>query len=335
MTVRAARAMSLAVWAGALGAVGCSRQATPNTADAAPPSLSLIRVDTATVDVPLSLPSQVYVEHDALVYARSTGIVESVHVDLGTPVGEGQLLAQLENTDQAIALAQAEQAHASAQQVVERQRELAKSRAISSADSEEAEFAYQRALLARRQAQRNYDLTRVVAPFAGMVTARAVRPRRLVGTGDSLFRVSALFPLRASVHVPEGMAGSVLIGAAAEVVGLNGTAARATVIRASPMIDAASGTREIILELAPRSGLQPGASVTVRVGAERRRVVAIPREALAEQGYVLVWENGRTVLRAVTLGAQLRDGRLEVVSGLSPGEQVVRGATLPPSAPSR
>ena len=77
------------------------------------------------------------------------------------------------------------------------------------------------------------------------------------------------------------------------------------------------------MELAPGAPLRPGASVTVRVGAERRRIIAIPPGALAEQGYVLVWENGRTVLRAVTLGARLADGRLEVMSGLAAGEQIV------------
>jgi len=67
--------------------------------------------------------------------------------------------------------------------------------------------------------------------------------------------------------------------------------------------------------------------VAVRLGAERRRIVAIPRGAIAEAGYVLVWENGRTVLRAVTLGAELANGQVEVVSGLAPGERVVRSAT--------
>jgi len=37
-----------------------------------------------------------------------------------------------------------------------------------------------------------------------------------------------------------------------------------------------------------------------------------------------VLEGGRTTVRPVTLGADAGDGRVEVVSGLVPGERVVR-----------
>ncbi len=306
-------------------AAACGSDAGPRGARASSPDVALLTVDTATLNVPLAIAAQLYVEHDARVYARSAGIVESVFVDLGTAVTEGQPLAQLEHVDQEIALARAEQDYARAEREVARSRDLAHMGGISAADSETAEVNYQQTSLARRQAKRNLDLTRIVAPFAGVVTARTVRPRQLVAAGDSLFRVSALGPLRVSVRVPETAPG-IRIGGAVQVVGLDGTTAAATIIRGSPTIDPASGTREFLLQLSPGSGLRPGAAVTVHLGAERRTVVAIPRDAIAEQGYVLVSDGGRTLLRSVTLGATLPDGRIEVVSGLSPGERLVRGA---------
>jgi multidrug efflux pump subunit AcrA (membrane-fusion protein) len=131
-------------------------------------------------------------------------------------------------------------------------------------------------------------------------------------------------PLLARVRVPEAAAADLKPGLAAEVAATDGATARARLVQASPAIDPASGTREAVLELAPGSHLLPGASVTVRLGRERRRVVVVPRDIVGEDGYALVWENGRTALRAVTLGADLGGGRVEVVSGLAPGERLAR-----------
>ena len=78
----------------------------------------------------------------------------------------GQLLAQLESTDQEIALAQARELAANAAQRVERQRALAVAGVVTRADSEQVEFEHREAELAVRKAQRDYDLTRIVAPFA-------------------------------------------------------------------------------------------------------------------------------------------------------------------------
>jgi RND family efflux transporter MFP subunit len=276
------------------------------------------------VHVPLALPSQLYVEHDATVYARSAGIVESVLVDLGRAVTVGQPLARLESTDQRIALNQAQDGFANTRRMVERQRALKTAGVVTEADSERVEFEHREAVLTLRKAQRDYDLTRIVAPFSGVVTGRTARIGRLVSSGDSLFRVTALRPVLATVNVPEASAAGVSVGAEAVVVGL-GSTARARVIRASPIIDAASGTREVVLQLisgGPR--LTPGASVTVKVGSERRQVVAIPRGAVAQDGYALVWADDRTTLRALTLGSELEGGRVEVLSGLAPGEKVVR-----------
>jgi membrane fusion protein, multidrug efflux system len=287
----------------------------------------LATADTATVEVPLTLPSQLYVERDATVYARSGGIVESILVDLGSQVAPGQLLARLESTDQEIALAQAREKFTNTRQMVERQRALTVAGVMTQADSERVEFEHREAVLALRKAQRDYDMTRITAPFAGVVTARTARLHRLVNLGDSLFRITALRPILAAVRVPESSAAAIGIGTQAEIIGPNGTRADAKVIRASPVLDAGSGTREMILQLSgsgPR--LTPGSNVSVRLGLERRQVVAIPRTAVAQDGYALVWADEKTTLRPVTLGDQIGEDLVEVVSGLTLGEKVLRTA---------
>jgi RND family efflux transporter MFP subunit len=308
----------------ALAIIGCSDE--PKTAKAETPasSIALLSADTMTIDAPLSLPSQLYVEHDAVVAARSSGMVEAVLADLGARVEAGQLLARLESVDQEIALGQAENAYSNADRLVRRARELTHSGAATVADSEQAEMQDRQAELAVKKARRDYDLTRITAPFRGVVTSRLARPRRLVAPGDTLFRVTAMSPLLARVRVPETAAGDIRPGSQAEVSSLTGVTAKANVVRASPAIDPASGTREVVLEVASGSRLAPGTSVSVKLGRERRRIVVVPRDAIGEDGFALVWENGHTALRAVTLGADVGEGRVEVVSGIAAGERLAR-----------
>ena len=64
--------------------------------------------------------------------------------------------------------------------------------------------------------------------------------------------------------------------------------------------------------------------MSVRLGAERRQVVTVPREVVSPDGFVLVLENGGTSVRPVTVGADVGDGRVEIVSGLTSGERVAR-----------
>ena len=323
-----ARLVVLAVGCFGLGA--CGGDATPAPARAEtgaaviPAAASIATAETTTVDFPLTLPSQLYVEHDAAVLARSSGMVQAIMADIGSTAAAGQELARLESTDQEIALAQAREKLARTTQMADRQRALTTAGFATRADSEQVEFENREAELALRKAQRDYDLTRIVAPFAGVVTARAARVQRMVNPGDSLFRITALAPMLATVRVPETAAGGLRVGAEAQVLGAGGQSARARVIRASPVLDAASGTRELVLELGAGSRLRPGSSVTVQLGAERRRVVTIPKAAVAREGYALVLEDNRTSLRAVTLGREVGTDRVEVVSGISPGEKVVR-----------
>ena len=201
----------------------CGASAGPPPDETERPDAATVAVESLTVDMPLSLPAQLYVERDALVHARSAGRVEWLGADLGASVGSGQLLARLESADQEIAAARAEEAHKVALRAAERQRELSARGVATTADSEQVESALTRAELDRRQARRDLELTKVTAPFGGVVSARYARAGRLVGEGDSLFRVTALAPLMVSVQVPENDAAHLSVGTTAEVIGSGGS----------------------------------------------------------------------------------------------------------------
>jgi RND family efflux transporter MFP subunit len=284
---------------------GGARAARPAAAVAASPSFA---AESTTVDAPLTLPAQLYVEHDAVVPARAPGLLDSLFVDVGARVSAGDLLATVESVDQRIALDSAEAASEAAELLVRRARTLTHAGGMTGADSEAVEFQYRQAQLALAKARRGLELTRVVAPFAGVVAERRARPQRLVAAGDTLFRVAESGPLLARVHVPEDAAAALRLGARATVVGVRGSSAGATVLRIAPAIDAASGTREVVLRVAQNGAFLPGSGVTVSLGAERRRALVVPREAIGVDGYALV------------------DGRVEVVGGLAPGERVARPA---------
>ena len=304
------------------------RSATPQQAGApmrGPSAAVEFTVDTATVRLPLELPAQLYVEHDAVVVARSAGTIDGLYAELGDRVSAGQLLARLESADQAIALAGAEAAYENMTLAAARTRLLKKGGGATAADSEQVEFQLRQADVQRRKAQRDVQLTRVSAPFAGIVTARLARPRRFVEVGDTLFRVTESSPLFARVRVPESGARQLRVGDSATVSAGTGFDYRARIVHAAPFIDAGSGTREVVLEvLRPGGALLAGSSVTVRLGREPRRVVTAPREAIAPDGYAVVVDGGRTTLRAVTVGRDVGDGRVEVLSGLASGERLAR-----------
>lgn len=315
--------VALSVALACASVAGCGREAVP-AARAAAVAVPTVLAETMTVNGTLSLTSQLYVEHDAVIAARAAGMLQRLAVDLGARVAAGERIGEVESAGQAIALDQAIAARDNAARVVQRARALMKANGLTPAELEQLELQHGQAELAVRQARRQLELTRVVAPFTGIVTARYVRAPRLVAAGDTLVRIAEMSPLLARVRVPERAAAAIRLGDTALMVMLDGGTVPARVIRLSPAFDPGSGTREAVLRVEGGSLLLPGASVQVRLGRQLRRVVAVPRTAVHPEGYVLVVERDRTSMRPVTVGESLEGGRMEVTSGLSGGERVVR-----------
>ena len=214
--------------------------------------------------------THLYTEHDADIYsmmdpdeAGDAMFVKAINVEVGTSVGRGQVLAILEDSRQRLA-AQAAQARADeARAQAERAKQLFDEELVPAAEYETLRNAEREAQAELQQAQFELAQTRVRAPFSGVVAQRYVRIGERVGPETPLFRVTAMAPLRARLLVPEDEAGAFRRGAMARVTGLDGVSTEASVLFVSPTVNAASGTREIVVQLTTTAGFLPGGEIVV------------------------------------------------------------------------
>jgi membrane fusion protein (multidrug efflux system) len=135
--------------------------------------------------------------------------------------------------------------------------------------------------------------------------------------------------LRAELHAPERQLSRLRPGQPVilSVDALPGRSFAARVARIAPTIDARTATFKLTVELEDAGGeLKPGMFARVGVIFEKRsNVLSIPAAALLENSReptVFVVDNGVAAPRRVSLGLN-HDGRVEIISGLRDGDQVV------------
>ena len=178
-------------------------------------------------------------------------------------------------------------------------------------------------------AQLNLSYSAIRAPFAGVVAERHVKLGKELAVGAPIFRVTDPTPLKASVFVPERELARLKPGQPANVAAdaLAGRRFPAHVKLVSPMVDAATATFKVTLEVDdPKGDLKPGMFARVGIVFERRAdTLTIPRVALLDSdgsSNVFVVSSGKAEQRAIKTGLA-NSGRIEVVQGLDGAEQVV------------
>src|SRR6267378_2671311 len=197
-----------------------SRSTATDTTQLAISSVSVVSPTTGTNGGGLVLPAEVKPWLEASIFARANGYLKNWVADIGAPVEAGQLFAliQTPDLDQHLAQARAELdlAQASlhlAQTTDTRWKELLKTASVSEQEAAEKAAARETAAAnveaSRANVRRLEELVsfqRVVAPFAGTITIRAVDVGDLIvaGSGGSqLFHLAQTGKLRVYVRVPE------------------------------------------------------------------------------------------------------------------------------------
>lgn len=211
--------VAVAVIAGLLPRLRARAALSAETRELAVPTVAVVSPAPGKPVTSPPLPAEVKAWIEAPIYARASGFLKRWLVDLGARVETGQLLAEIETPelDQELErarhqLAEAEAALALSKTTADRYTELLKTASVSEQETAEnqADFALKTATVqaARANVRRLEELqkfARVVAPFAGVVTARRVDVGDLVTAGSSkeLFRLAQTDKLRVYVRVPQ------------------------------------------------------------------------------------------------------------------------------------
>jgi membrane fusion protein (multidrug efflux system) len=339
----------LALCAGILPRLKAHAALRTQTESFSTPVVSVVHPKAAPAVQRIELPADVQAYQEASIFARTNGYLAHWYKDIGTAVPAGELLAYIETPE---VDAQLEQAHADehmarvqydiAKVTADRWVGLLKTNAVSRevADQDVATMKAQAATLASTQANvqrlsklQSYE--KVVAPFAGVVTARNVDVGALIdsGAGGSkmeLFHLAETDKLRVFVDVPQAYAQDIQPGVPATLTlpqrpdrPLHGTVART-----SGAINSASRTLRVEVDVDNQDGaVLPGAYALVDLDVTTAHpLLSVPVNTLLFRPngvqVAVIDRTGKAQLRTVTLGRDFGT-IIEVTSGLEASERVI------------
>jgi RND family efflux transporter MFP subunit len=262
--------------------------------------------------------------------------VRGVFAEEGDRVGAGTVLARLEDAELAVELEAARAALQAARAAFERAEQLREREVITLPEYERDRTALAAAEGIHRRLQTRVGYATVRSPIAGVVTAKYVEAGDVVGAQTPLFEVADLSTLVVPIGVSELDVGQLSQGDTVEVSldARPDSPMRGRIRRVFPAADPA--TRLVPVEVALETGslARPGYLARVRFRFDQRNdVPLVPAGAILtgsggeESAFVV--EDGKALRREVETGL-VSEGRVEIVSGLGPGDIVVveGGTTL-------
>ena len=305
-----------------------------------------MQVNAESLRAYLPVDGTVTARRQAVVSTRLMARITSVEVEVGDRVTAGQLLLRLGTDDiapnrtraeAALRVAEAERDEAARQAI--RMDTLYAQDAVALVQRDQARLALvhaeSRVTLAQAAVQEveaaaGYAALR--APFAGTVVSRTAGVGDLASPGAPLVNVAADGPREVVLGVPPEVAAKLAPGH--EVVVQSESVGQATARVRAIATGADPRTRTVEVRADLPADWPTGVAVTVLVPNGAREGIAIPESAVVRRGQLtgvrIVTGQGEA-LRWIRLGRRLEapgsDGvvgaRVEVLSGLEPGERIV------------
>jgi len=336
--------ISLSVLAMTMTACGAATVDLPEAGEATNPGIE-VRAEPIAAVVPVH--GSVEARRRSTLATRMMARVSGIRVEVGDRVRGGETLVRLGTDDVAAKRAMAEAGVVSARAARnEAERHAARMDTLLAEDAV-ARVQRDQARLALTQAESGLAMAEAVlqevdtaeryasirAPFDGYVVSRHIDEGDLSVPGKPLLVVEAEGFRVAVLAVPADLARTLQVGSSIQVISPEGERAHASVNAVASGADPRSRTVEVRADLP--SDWSTGIAVTALIPAGVRNVVTISQAAVVRRGQLtgvrVVTPDGE-LLRWVRLGRAVTpvqatdesgDLRVEVLSGLTPGERII------------
>jgi RND family efflux transporter MFP subunit len=326
-----------------LGALACGRHVEPAQATERPAADLAVEVAALEpVAQDIEATGSIHPRVRVAPGTKILGRVDRVAAEIGQRVEKGQTLAELERRDLEAAVEQARAAVVMAEARLdnarahhERMLELHDRGSATDKSVEDATSAFRVAEAAVLQAQANRSAAEVTlgyatirSPIAGYVTGKLVESGDMARPGEPMFVVEDLSRVEVVATVPEsGVVGLEAGDRARVAVDVLDLTLEAVVKSVNPAGDPLSRTFEVRLRLDnPDGRLKSGMFVRTSFERGSREGLFVPSEAVVERGSLrglfVLDDEDRGRLRWIRTGRAI-DDRVEILSGLRPGERYV------------
>jgi RND family efflux transporter MFP subunit len=277
------------------------------------------------------------------VAARVAGRITGMEVDAGDRVQAGEVLARIDTDEARQALAgararvtEADAALRNARAAHVRTRDLFARRFVSQAALDQASLALDAAQaqvqFARAERDRiatTLDYGVIVAPQDGVVAMRHAEAGEMAQPGMPLLSLFDPHALRAVVDVPLARLGGNAAAGLDAIVELpgSGRSVAATQVTVLPAADARTHTVRVRVDLPPGfAGVIPGQYARVHFTTGHSMAIRVPAAAIVRRSELtavyVVDARLAFSLRQIRVGATHADGSIEVLAGLSGGEEI-------------
>ena len=260
--------------------------------------------------------------------AKVSNLVTAIRFREGQQVRRGATLVELDSVQAGADLAAARAALSETRSQYKRSEELYATQALSQSQLDQLEAT----LLANQarvtSAESKLSDTVIRAPFDGRTGLRRVSVGSLISPGTLITTLDDTRIIKLDFAVPETFISIIKEGlpVTARSIAFPNHDFKGTIVSIDSRLDPTTRAITVRAELPNSDGkLKPGMFLNVRLQEERGQVLMIPEQALVpEEGrqFVFLVSDERARKREVSIGRR-KPGKVEIISGLAPGDQIV------------